>query len=731
MMTEPDEGAVLSQDLPADPEEPEEQLPELTTIDNEIFSKKRDPRELAPFYAMRAQYPLLSRDEESRQIDICQRSSSEAERLRARDLVVYSNVGLVIYIAKRYQGHGVPLADLVQEGLAAISSKALEKFDPSLGYQLSTYAYWWIRAAIQRAVENARTDMPFRVSVRSQENMQFIRSARGAFQNLHGRKPDLDELTDAVNALPCKGAQGLTRELIERTIRQNVGKPRSLDASIGPDQEATLHDRLSTSVDGPGAFAASRDELIDVTSEISRMRDAFVGLNPRTRKFLTHRYGLNGDQPMTLQEVGSFVGLSRELVRQVQAKAQVYLAKKLGMTVEAVERILDAMGASSATLSPADTFPSPEQKAPDDASLEECLSLLSQHATNWRGRGKYHVLAPALTLRLRTHLPIEHCINVIDALASKGWMRKVDGDDAVVLLRLDKVSLSETEGDDEPVPVRIPFRSVVIPRPVRAKPPSVSEGSAIVFLRERSIIIGDRRIVRAAVIHLKTHFKIHESAALGLLFALVRSGDIVSDDEWLTTVILTDAVLDALVSSEPLPVEGPVVMPPALVTEPMVDPPPSLPVAGKDGILRVPGALWVLREKLPKLLKLDPDDVAFRLLRHRRMVRTKTGLTQQGKQETFYAFADAKRACANLLAIPLVRRKADELSDRGDHWVSGPRFGDLVGRPTRFTHETFRRWLGRAVCRVRTRRVRTPDGTLHTLFLAEDLRIVLIRRICR
>ena len=276
------------------PDEPLEAL--VDAIDDDVREETRETSRanLAVYLKEISRIALLSREAEA---ELAQRTQAGDERAKQR--LIEANLRLVVQIARRYLNRGLPLPDLIEEGNLGLI-RAVEKFEPSRGTRFPTYGTWWIRQAIVRALANQARMI--RVPVHVQMLLARYRCEEKRLTRELGRVPTSDELAKAL---------GTTREEIEELNEFRL-RPVSLDAPVG-DEKGRLADIVADTSSGPGAGLGS---LLRARADLVSALD---DLATNERAVLRQRFGLGGEPPETLAQIGQRLELPRERVRQIES----------------------------------------------------------------------------------------------------------------------------------------------------------------------------------------------------------------------------------------------------------------------------------------------------------------------------------------------------------------------------------------------------------------------------
>jgi RNA polymerase primary sigma factor len=263
---------------------------------------RETPEALAKYLAQIGRERLLTHEEE---IDLARRA--RAGEKEARDEFIEKNLRLVVSVAKKYRGMGLPFGDLIQEGNIGLM-KAVEKFDPGRGWRFSTYATWWIRQAVQRAVANkGRT---IRVPVHMGEMVRKMARTYNELSAELSRDPTDEEVAERLG-------WGVDRV---RDVKSAIPDATSLNQPLSSEQDSSeLGDFIEDERESGVASEVVRE------LETRRLMESVERLPGRQRRVLVRRYGLDDEEPATLADLSEELGVSRERIRQIQREAEVML----------------------------------------------------------------------------------------------------------------------------------------------------------------------------------------------------------------------------------------------------------------------------------------------------------------------------------------------------------------------------------------------------------------------
>ncbi|HJD46741.1 MAG TPA: sigma-70 family RNA polymerase sigma factor [Candidatus Mediterraneibacter norfolkensis] len=250
------------------------------------------------------QIPLLSEEEEK---ELGRRSSEGDES--ARQKLAEANLRLVVSIAKHYNGRGVQLMDLIQEGNMGLM-RAAEKYDYTMENRFSTYASWWIKEAMQRAIDQQSREI--RVPVHVAENMKKVQKISKELQQELGRDPLPKEISEK---MPGKTEKDI------KEILSYLQSPVSLETPVGEEGENSLGDMVEDRTE------ATPEEAMNTLVQKDEVRELLESLSDRERQVIRLRYGLEDGKTHTLEEIGKMLNVTRERVRQIEARAMEKLRR--------------------------------------------------------------------------------------------------------------------------------------------------------------------------------------------------------------------------------------------------------------------------------------------------------------------------------------------------------------------------------------------------------------------
>jgi len=252
-----------------------------------------------------ARTPLLGIEEETALAERIKKGDQEA-----RDHMIRANLRLVVKIASDYSGYGVSMSDLISEGNIGLM-KAVDRFDPEKGGKLSTYGAWWIKQSMKRALANQSKTI--RLPIHMVDKIARIRRIASSLTEALGREPTDDELAEET---------GLPRQKVAM-LKQAAMSQASLDAPVNVGEATTNSEIIADEA------ASNPHDLLSDKNLLDQLDDLLATLNERERRIIDERFGLNGLQPMLLEDVGREFGVSRERIRQIQNSALAKMRRAL------------------------------------------------------------------------------------------------------------------------------------------------------------------------------------------------------------------------------------------------------------------------------------------------------------------------------------------------------------------------------------------------------------------
>lgn len=504
---------------------------------------------------------------------------------RAYEQIMYCNHKLILKIAFRHVGRGLPIEDMLQEGFFGLSA-AIEKFKPELGYRFSTYASWWIRQSITCAIINQGDRLPYRQPVHVDEMIKFISKAVETFSKKYGRQPSDQESYDWIkSSASIDKKTNLSRDItIDEVIecrRLMAREHCSLDfASDKADR--SIHETVGdVRVDIETAAGAS-EMLKEYEATLARIEAEVDKLDTRSAMVLRLRLGLNEFDAMTLEDVSERYELTRERIRQIAADALERLDAALGTSKGEIEQIVavtDELRTIVSALPKEKTTITRHQPLPLSVSLDNLFHLLCEHVLLTPVNRRV-VKAPLATLQVRGCLIYGEALTALEQLQERGlivcdshWTEA----EIIPKVAIPKFSAYSSRGpissenvpDDISVKAQVdgasPSPQALTPRALTLRPRPAHQGRVerpVTIVRRRSggvanrltygkvwdaltaraSVVAGERIIRGVIPLLKLSLKIGESDAIDVLKKFQERGYILPKDGWRVIALGQDCV---------------------------------------------------------------------------------------------------------------------------------------------------------------------------------------------
>jgi RNA polymerase primary sigma factor len=307
-----------------------------------------DPRgnldELAAYMAPLKMFPVLREPAQYEPLFAAYHGDDPVRRTRARDLLVYGNIRLVLRVALRYQGRGLALSDMLQEGTTGLM-KAIDMFDLTKGFRFSTYAYNWVRQAITRAIHDKSEKDIYRIPVHHHEDLMMIAKAYGEVYLDKGRTPRTIEVYQRIKNSGSKVAERISLADVREGIvaMGSSKKVVRLDANTPKDEDETYGSTLIGAPPKTDTIVEARRLYVEYRAAVDRIEAAVDKLSPRSAMVIRLRYGMGEFEALTLEEIGERYEVTRERIRQIEVKALEQLESMLDIKGDEIEQIVNTM----------------------------------------------------------------------------------------------------------------------------------------------------------------------------------------------------------------------------------------------------------------------------------------------------------------------------------------------------------------------------------------------------